>query len=194
MFEKGNQYGKLNKGRKFTKEHRRKKSEAQMGDKNPNWRGGLIKLKCQVCDGLFEVIRFRRDRAKCCSLRCLGIYNSIMNSGENHYNWKGGRTIIHDRLRRSQKYRIWRKQVFERDNYRCQQCDKPGPGLQPHHVHPFEMSKIVDYLQEIHGTKNLFREATNFELLWNPSIGKTLCIGCHKQTDNYLNRHYKYEN
>jgi len=192
-FQKGNQYGRMGKGRKFTAEHSRRISDAQIGDKNHRWRGGPIEFKCVVCDKLFKRRKnsINRSSVKCCSLKCLGQYNSINHSGHNHYNWKGGKTIIHDRIRRSLKYRIWRKEVFERDNYTCQECGTKISPFHPHHVPPFELSKIIDYLKHKYNTTDtevLYEGAMKLEFLWNKLIGKTLCVDCHKLTDSYKNQ------
>lgn len=63
----------------------------------------------------------------------------------------------------------WRKSVFERDNYTCQECgirsSKGNPVvLNAHHIKSF-----IEYPE-------LRLDLTN---------GLTLCIDCHKKTDNY---------
>lgn len=83
--------------------------------------------------------------------------------GENHYNWQGGKTPMHETIRRSLEMRIWKKSVFERDNYTCRWCKiRSGNGkavvLHADHIKPFA-----------------FYPELRFEL----SNGQTLCTGCH---------------
>jgi 5-methylcytosine-specific restriction endonuclease McrA len=62
--------------------------------------------------------------------------------GKNHYNWQGGITAKKKKIREGLKIRVWRKKVFERDNYTCQECSAcSGKGshvvLNAHHILPF---------------------------------------------------------
>jgi 5-methylcytosine-specific restriction endonuclease McrA len=68
---------------------------------------------------------------------------------------------LNEILRKSPYYKEWRKQVFERDNYTCQECRKKGGSLNAHHLKEF-----ADYP----------------ELRFNVSNGKTLCRDCHEET------------
>ena len=67
----------------------------------------------------------------------------------------------HDRHDRgSARYRCWRNEVFERDNYICQECGL-NKNIQAHHIISWEKSrdkKALRYLKE---------------------NGITLCRGCH---------------
>ena len=78
--------------------------------------------------------------------------------GKNHWNWKGGITPIHRALRNSFKYEEWRKQVFERDLYTCQDCGQIGGYLHADHI-----KRFADYP----------------ELRFDVNNGQTLCIECH---------------
>lgn len=95
-------------------------------------------------------------------------------SGENHPNWKGGKTPEVKRIRNSIEYKEWRISVFNRDRFTCHDCGQVGGKLNADHIKPF----------------SLFPE----ERL-NINNGRTLCIECHKKTDTYCSRirSYKYE-
>ena len=60
------------------------------------------------------------------------------------------------------EYRNWRKAVFERDNYTCQNifCGKRGGYLEAHHIRSY---------------------AEHPELRLEISNGVTLCRSCHKR-------------
>lgn len=90
-------------------------------------------------------------------------------SAENSHLWKGGITPINKQIRNSLKYKLWRKSVFERDNYTCLWCKAhTGSGkrveLQADHIKPF---------------------ATFVELRFSLNNGRTLCRPCHQKTDTW---------
>lgn len=57
-------------------------------------------------------------------------------SGRNHWKWKGegGLKEINHRIRDSLEIKLWRKAVFQRDNYTCQKTGKRGGILEAHHI------------------------------------------------------------
>lgn len=82
---------------------------------------------------------------------------SIGNKKENP---KSSRVAL---LRKSNKFKAWRKAVFERDDFTCQTCgvghgNKIRTELHPHHIKPV---------------------ATNIELIFEVDNGITLCASCH---------------
>lgn len=89
------------------------------------------------------------------------------SSGPNHPNWKGGITPILEKLRKTFEYEEWRKSVFERDDYTCQECKVVGGILEADHIKPFALFP-----------------ALRFEL----SNGRTLCQPCHRKTKTYGRR------
>jgi 5-methylcytosine-specific restriction endonuclease McrA len=121
------------------------------GSLNPNWKGG--KPKCLVCGKL--LIRYS---AKHCRL------HTPANRAENHHSWKGGITPLNEKIRKSLKYKLWRRAVYERDNYTCVWCGKWGGRLHADHIKPF----------------SLYPES-RFDL----NNGRTLCKSCHKRTKTY---------
>lgn len=84
--------------------------------------------------------------------------------GELASNWQGGKTPELKKLRNSTEYARWRKAVFERDNYTCVICSERGGWLEADHIKAF-----AHYPEHRFDINN----------------GRTLCVDCHKQTDNY---------
>ena len=84
--------------------------------------------------------------------------------GAECWNWKGGTTPKNKLLRRSKQFVEWRKAVFTRDNYTCQECGERGGELHPDHIKPFA-----------------FYPELRVEL----SNGRTLCRNCHIKTDSW---------
>lgn len=57
--------------------------------------------------------------------------------GEKSSNWKGGITPENRKLRASLEYKLWRKAIFERDNFTCQKYGTRGGELVAHHINNF---------------------------------------------------------
>ncbi len=123
------------------------------GENNPAWKGGVTKVNknCMECSKQF----IARDE-KFCSHKC---YWKFMDNGK---------TDLHERLRKSKDYALWRTAVFMRDDYTCQSCGHKGDALHADHIKPFAFYP---------------------ELRLAIDNGRTLCVVCHKQTDTY-GRHY----
>lgn len=148
-----------------TKEARRKISEASKRMwTNPNFRkrfseqrqgrpahnkGIWHKRICPICKMTFEYPDYKNQ--KYCSRRCVGLSqqgkkpvrpNWKPSYGEKNGMWKGGTTDKNQIIRTTLKYKKWRKDVFERDNYTCQLCGaRSGNGkavcLEAHHLKRF---------------------------------------------------------
>ena len=142
-FKKGS---KINLGRKHTKETKKKISLAKIG--TPSWNKGK-KLNN-------EKTREKMRKAK------LG-KPAYWNRGEKSNLWKGGLVSINRKIRDSLEYKIWRRAVFERDNWTCVWCGSKK-NIQADHIKPFAMFP---------------------ELRFAIDNGRTLCRDCHKTTDTW---------
>ena len=164
----------------------------------------LSKVKCKNCGVIFEVKNYRKDTAKYCSNKCKSVLFRVpftderkqkvriiakknttelwknlefieKHTGENNPNWKGGITDKNNKIRKTVEYKLWRKSVFERDNYTCIWCGKSNKNgertpLQADHIKSFSQYP---------------------ELRFAIDNGRTLCIPCHKKTNSYLNKYQK---
>jgi len=140
------------------------------GETNPNWKGGLPKCidcgkvlstrgvnRCRRCYwksliGRILSSKTKKKLSESCKKSCL--------RGCKHPFWRGGVTPLNKKIRKSKKYIEWRKAVFERDKYTCQECQKVGGRLHPHHIKHFALYP---------------------ELRFSVDNGKTLCIFCHQE-------------
>lgn len=140
------------KGREYTEETRKKMSLGQKGRKHSE------------------------ETKKKISLAHLGVRDpkiSERQRGSKSHLWKGGITPINLLIRSSVEYRMWRKSVFERDNYTCQGCGKKGGYLHADHIKQF---------------------AYYPKLRFDINNGRTLCKPCHKKTPTYGGRGRIYKN
>lgn len=131
------------------------------GRGNPSWRNDPIKKTCLQCQSVIVCAPCLKKRKMFCSEKCRAAHNFI---GNKNPNWKGGITPENQRLRHLPKYFLWRKTVFERDNYTCQWCQKRGGRLHADHLRPFALFP---------------------DLRFTLSNGRTLCLACHKKTPSY---------
>lgn len=106
------------------------------------------------------------------------------NRGEKSGQWKGGITPVHLSIRSSLEYKLWRKEIFERDNYTCQECNIRGGTLNVDH-YPVTFSAILNKLIVEQGLENLLEKAKKYEMFWMTENGRTLCEGCHRKTPTF---------
>jgi len=93
--------------------------------------------------------------------------------GENHPQWKGGKTPLIMKLRNSPKYKEWRIAIFERDKFTCLICeDNRGGNLEAHHK-----NGMADIIHQ--NNIGSVEEAMNCDKLWDLKNGVTLCQNCH---------------
>jgi 5-methylcytosine-specific restriction endonuclease McrA len=78
--------------------------------------------------------------------------------GPANNKWRGGITPVNAAVRNSTEMKKWRLQVFSRDDYTCQMCDKRGGDLHADHIKPFSLFP---------------------DLRFDVDNGRTLCIQCH---------------
>ena len=83
--------------------------------------------------------------------------------GNKSLLWKGGISPIHEYIRKSLEYRLWREAVLKRDNFTCIWCGSKD-NIEVDHIKPF---------------------AYYPELRFAIDNGRTLCKTCHSTTDTY---------
>lgn len=83
--------------------------------------------------------------------------------GLHSWNWLEDRTkaLEKHRIRSCRQWIEWRKKVFERDNYTCQECGASRVLLEPHHIIPIR---------------------SNGDTIYKETNGITLCRPCHRKT------------
>lgn len=86
-------------------------------------------------------------------------------SGSKHWNWQGGISTLNKKEREiawyTNRYTTWRKSVYRRDNYTCQDCGVQKTVLHAHHIKSWK-----DYPEYRYELDN----------------GVTLCQNCHINT------------
>ena len=123
-------------GRKLSDEERKKRSEANKGKQNA--------LGCK------RSVEFRRK---------LSDYWQAHREQHNFYKHGRGNNERNADMSRLE-YRLWREDVFKRDNWTCQICGIRGGKLQADHIKSY---------------------ALHPELRHDVSNGRTLCASCHKK-------------
>jgi 5-methylcytosine-specific restriction endonuclease McrA len=133
-----------------------------------------IEVKCDCCLKSFEKKENQLHTKKnFCSRKCMGNWQSKNLTGESSYNYKNGISKLTHRIRNCKNYYKWRNEIFERDNYKCQECgDKKGGNLNAHHIKFF--SQII-----IENNINDLKKAKETKELWNVNNGITYCENCH---------------
>jgi hypothetical protein len=147
-----NNIGNALKGHKVSIDTRDKISRAKTGKKlAPFSENARINMSIAR-----KGIKFSKEHRRKLSEVRMGKY-----CGKDHPNWQGGITTENNKIRTSTEYKLWRKAVFERDNYQCIWGGKEhGNKLHADHIKPFALFP---------------------ELRLAIDNGRTLCKDCHKK-------------
>lgn len=95
--------------------------------------------------------------------------------GIEHPAWKGGRTKLTESIRKSDKYKLWRKAVYKKANYTCQNCHKRNTMFEAHHIKEFIKLIVENNIRTV-------KQAMVCDSLWNLDNGILLCSKCHSLT------------
>lgn len=130
-----------------TREYKR-----QWKQRNPYGVNPLVKV-CEGCGTSYRA-KNRNKKQRFCSVRC----SLAGKTGESSRNWQGGKESERKKLMSTSAYLKWRKSVFERDNYTCQECGVKERKMHTDHIEPF---------------------SSNPDARMDIDNGRTLCIPCH---------------
>ena len=114
-------------------------------------------------------------------------WKKIMQSkmiGSKNPSWRGGISPLFKTIRNLGETENWRKKVFAKDNWTCQQCFKKGVFLHVHHIKPFKEifdEFLIQYSQfsPIEDRETLVRLAITHKPFWDIINGITYCKKCH---------------
>lgn len=118
--------------------------------------------------------------------------------GQNSPHWKGGITSLNKYIRKNLESKEWRKIVFERDNYTCQECFIRGGELHPHHKKSFsqilnEFLQTYSQFSPLEDKETLVRLAITYQPFWDVDNGITLCKECHKKIHKGIKQWGNYQ-
>ncbi|KKM90327.1 hypothetical protein LCGC14_1239770 [marine sediment metagenome] len=138
------------------------------------YRGGKQKLKYICNNGHKHSIRWDSWKAGNRCPSCFHARQSLITSGINHWNWRGGITPLVRAIRNDTKRSRWTQKVFRKDIYICQKCkNKKNNRLHAHHI--IQFNSILS-----HYNITTIKEARACSLLYDINNGMTLCKKCHK--------------
>jgi len=121
-----------------------------------------IDVKCKTCGAVEWVPKYLDDR-RFCSPDCRAEWVSEEMVGENHPNWKGGKSQY-----RGANWDEQREKALSRDGYKCRVCED-------------EEQLIVHHIVSFHEFDEV-RKANDLENL------ATLCRSCHGYLEGWINR------
>lgn len=100
---------------------------------NPKWT--KIKVICPICKKKFWSYK-KPWLHKYCSRKCKGVAQKKLYKGKNNPAWLGGNSLFYRNDKTRQEWNKIRKQIYMRDNFICQNCNKTNSALDVHHIMP----------------------------------------------------------
>lgn len=158
------------KGKRLTTEHRRKIGLAAKG--RHYWLGKTRSVEDRQKMSLAKLGKKRGPHSEEHRRKI-----SEAQKGARAPNWQGGITEQNRSLRiavsHTLEYRLWRNDIYVRDDYTCQACFAKGGRLHAHHKKSFRIIALEHKLDSV-------RAALACQELWDRNNGLTLCKACHK--------------
>jgi len=109
---------------------------------------------------------------------------SEAKKGKKCYLYKDGKTSLIKSIYTLFESGNWRKQVFERDHFTCQNCNLIGCKLEAHHKVKLKVI-LKEFLQKYSNLdiekdkEQLLEIIKKYPLFWDINNGITLCLKCH---------------
>jgi hypothetical protein len=170
-------------------------SMQKMGENNPNYIGRVRNTNCIVCKKEYKDYM---GNSIFCSLECRGKWQEENLCGENnpfyghHHteevkrvisekNRKGWNENINRAIRGFNRYKVWRKSVYVRDDWTCQVCGIRGGSLHAHHIK--ELYKLIEEYPDIEAKyiEDPFGLMDD-DYFWDIENGQTCHVECHYET------------
>lgn len=153
----------------FDKDAIEKIREFKLGEKNPNWLGDKLKVKCTICNKAFRKSsqwHVKNNKWHFCSKNCFSSWLSKIRRGANNPHWNGGHEPYY-----GPNWNWQAKIALKRDDYTCQICNikQNGRVHDIHHIVPFKKFGLKKY-EEANRLENLI----------------TLCRPCHIREEKEL--------
>ena len=149
------------------------------------WNAGTSKTKvrivCENCGKVVTKYSYCRNKVRFCSNKCAHEFmpNPMKGRvGKDSPNWKENKKrAFRKSLRYLNIYKVWRDNVFVRDDFTCRNCGYRGGSIEAHHITPF--AKILDKHNVL-----TYDDAYDCKELWNVDNGITYCLRCHTKKDS----------
>lgn len=141
-----------------------------------------VTVHCAWCWNAKQVWPYyaRRSKYFYCSKECKAKHWSLIYTGKNAHNWKGGQWKKNSDMREWSRYQKIRNEVRERDNWTCQLCGAKS-NIIAHHIIPvkknnkliFEPTNLISLCNKCHIEKVNFHEE-EYEKLFTDIVAKTV--------------------
>jgi 5-methylcytosine-specific restriction endonuclease McrA len=141
-----------------------------------------VTVHCAWCWNAKQVWPYyaRRNKYFYCSKECKAKHWSLIYTGKNAHNWKGGQWKKNSDMREWSCYQKVRNEVRERDNWTCQLCGAKS-NIIAHHIIPvrknnkliFEPTNLISLCDKCHIEKVNFHEE-EYQQLFTDIVAKTV--------------------
>ncbi len=187
-FKAGTSYWRGKKRGTMSKEHKQKVSESRKGkgggDRNASKRSEVRAKISAALKG--REVPWHNPKEWWKNHPEMRVEFSLAKRRDKNPMWAGGMTPFFLSIRQCFRYRLWRDDVYHRDDFVCQKCGRRGGILHADHIKPFILIILENKIKTV-------EDALACDELWNINNGQTLCVTCHRKTETHGKTRRFYE-
>lgn len=143
-------------------------------------KGKRFNRKCEVCGKEFTAIKslIENGGGRYCGYECSRSTHAAKLTGKRRVSNEESKVGIKQSIRQLVQYKLWRQNIFIRDNFTCTKCGQKGGYLHAHHIKSFK--SLMEEVKANLPLLEIVYAASVYTPMWDLNNGVTMCRKCHR--------------